>query len=512
MTFRDPVAIAGATLPVPERTDLLVVGAGHAGLAAAIAAAEAGHQVVLVDENPVPAETMGDDIPLHFGGRMTGAARNRGAMTEAFVASDPQIERAFDAGVDLRLGVTCWGLYANGPSVGWLPGPVAGLSDGARSWLIGADRIIVATGRRDMGLAFDNWAQPGVMGMEAAVRLATRYGALDVRRAVVLGTTAEAVAGAATLAAAGIDIAALIEPGPASLEPPGSLPVLLRHEVRRAETGPDGVTAIILEGPGGETRIPCDAIILAVGTVPLIELLDSANCRIAFDPARGGPVPILDAEARTTVPAILAAGDCAGIWPAKSRDPAIAAAEGRHAALGHHAPPAPTPAHDMEAYRLHWVRTATIAARTDPHVCQCEEVTAREIMEVRPPRYLAAPAERRNTRELSSLLGNGPPNPDQVKRLTRAGMGLCQGRRCREQVAALMALASGTPLRDIPLATHRAPVRPMSLGLAAAEAEDPRVAEHWDVWFGMKSQYRSFWDLPKHYTAATRDDGARGSE
>ena len=56
------------------------------------------------------------------------------------------------------------------------------------------------------------------------------------------------------------------------------------------------------------------------------------------------------------------------------------------------------------------------------------------------------------TASLAALLGDGPPNPDQIKRLTRAGMGACQGRRCREQVAALLALGGGVPLSAIPLA------------------------------------------------------------
>ena len=509
MTPRDPVSIAGAQLPIEERTTLLVIGAGPAGLAAAIAAAEAGTPVILIDENPIPAQTMGDDVPLFFGGRMTGAVRNQAAMMEAFIASDPDIERAFDAGVDLRLGTTCWGLYANGPSVHWLPGPVAGLHDDTRSWLLAAERIVVATGRRDIAIAFDGWARPGVMGMQAAHRLATRYAALDTRRAVILGTTAEAVTGAEALAAQGVQVLALVEPGPAPLEPT-TLPVLCNHTVLRAEGGPDGVTAIILQGPRGETRLECDTIIQAIGAIPLVELLDSATCRIANDPARGGPAPTLDGH-RTTVPAISAAGDCAGIWPEKSRNPAIAAAEGRRAALDAATPLPEPPQGDPGPYRLAWVRSLVLEARTDPHVCQCEEVTAREILEVRPPRYLGAPSDRRNTRDLVSLLGDAP-NPDQVKRLTRAGMGLCQGRRCREQVAALMALATNVPLEAIPLATHRAPVRPMPLRLAIPTAEDPGVAEHWDVWFGMKSQYRSFWDLPAQYTAASRHTGERGSE
>ena len=131
----------------------------------------------------------------------------------------------------------------------------------------------------------------------------------------------------------------------------------------------------------------------------MIELLDSATCRMVFDAARGGHVPVVDATGATSVAGILAAGDCAGIWAAKSRDAGVAAAEGRRAALGEaEAEGPPAPLHDIGAYRLEWVRTAVLGARTEPYVCQCEEVTAREILEVRPPRYLNAPADRRNTR------------------------------------------------------------------------------------------------------------------
>ena len=119
MTTRvtDPRSTANATLAVTEHADLLVVGAGPAGLAAAIAAAGHGLSVVLVDENPVAPETMGDDVPLHFGQRMSGAVRNRTAMTEAMLDAEPALAGAMEAGVDVRLGTVAWGLYANGPSV-----------------------------------------------------------------------------------------------------------------------------------------------------------------------------------------------------------------------------------------------------------------------------------------------------------------------------------------------------------------------------------------------------------
>jgi hypothetical protein len=143
-----------------------------------------------------------------------------------------------------------------------------------------------------------------------------------------------------------------------------------------------------------------------------------------------------------------------------------------------------------------------VEAEVEAYVCQCEEVTAREILEVRPPRYLGWPGSKRNDNDLRSLLGEGPPNPDQVKRLTRAGMGLCQGRRCREQVAALLALGAGVPLAEVPLATYRAPVRPLPLGLAADTSEAPAMAEQWEVWFGIPSQWQPPWEIE----AGTRVD------
>jgi thioredoxin reductase len=514
----DPRSTANASLSVTESTDLLVVGAGPAGLAAAIAAAGHGLRVVLVDENPVPAATMGDDVPLHFGQRMSGAVRNRTAMTEALLASEPMLAEAFECGVDVRLGTIVWGLYGNGPSVGWLPGRVAGLSDGETSAMLGFTSVIVASGRRDMGLAFPGWHLPGVMGATAAERLAARYGALEARRAVVLGTTAEALLAAVALHRSGVAVAAVVEQGdlpvgPASLLgqiAEAGIPLLTRHVIASAE-GRDEVTAAMLVGldaggarSGGDvTVIECDTIVLGIGAIPVIELLDALGARCAFSAERGGHVPVTDGVGMTSIPGVYAVGDCAGVWAEKSCDRAIAEAEGRrsaaHAAgvLDGEMATAPPVGADISAYRLGWVRAAVIeaAGSAEAHVCQCEEVTAREILEVRPPRYLNWERPLRNDTSLVSLLGNGVPNPDQVKRLTRAGMGLCQGRRCREQVAALLALGAGAGLETIPLATHRAPVRPLPLGLAGTLPESAEMARHWDVWFGIPGQVTSYWEI-----------------
>jgi thioredoxin reductase len=477
---------------------------------------------------------MGENVPLHFGGGMTNAVRNRNAMLEAVVESEPAFSEVFDAGIDIRLGTTCWGVYAPGPDVGWLPGPVAGLMDGDRSWMVGAEQIIVAAGRRDMGLAFAGWERDGVVGITAAVRLAKRYSALQARRAVLLGSSTEALQAALGLRDAGVEIVAVIDHVAAPVGSPelwaklaaGGTQGLFGYVPRKAVGAQEGVEAVIVsrwrpsESDGAELTIACDTVLLGVGTVPVIELLDSVGCEMVFDGGRGGVVPVLDGTQRTTKAGIFAVGDCAGIWAAKTLDPEIARAEGRRAAAETARAEVLTDAagYDLGEYRLRWVQAAVIDTEGAAYVCQCEEVTAREILEVRPPRYLGwedvptggekDPA-RRNRRDLRSLLGDSPPHPDQVKRLTRAGMGVCQGRRCREQVAALLALAANVPLENIPAATHRAPVRPMRLNLAAlASSESPAMAEHWDTWFGMPSQYVPYWEVPETYTAGERDQDA----
>src|SRR5262245_66398068 len=98
----DPRSIVGK-VPVPERhVPLVVVGAGPAGVAAAIEAARAGVEVMLVDENPLDHEMMAMDVPLHFGGqRLHPSLRNRAAMLARVVEANPALGEADEAGVDV---------------------------------------------------------------------------------------------------------------------------------------------------------------------------------------------------------------------------------------------------------------------------------------------------------------------------------------------------------------------------------------------------------------------------
>jgi thioredoxin reductase len=527
--FYDPASVAGKAPPVDESTDLLIVGAGPAGIAAALEAAGRGIGVTLVDENPVPLETMGEDVPLHFGARMGAAAGNANAMLEAMLEARPELGDALEAGIDVKLGTAVWGLFPHGPASAWMDTHVAGLADSSHTWLMSFKRVIVASGRRDMGLAFDGWQRPGVMGASAAWRLAALYGALDARRAVLIGSDTDALNVGVELMTRGVQIVAVIEQSDAILGDAalasqleaGGARMLTRHVVRHAHGDAYGVTSVEAASldAGASARFDCDTVLLGIAALPAIELLEAAGCATAFDAARGGHVVSVDAMQRTSLPFAYAAGDCAGVWAAKSRDEAIAREEGRRAAraaldassvadLAQVVQPE-APEHDIARSRVEWVRASVLGAAGEPFVCQCEEVTAREILDVRPPRYLdwhpADPAH--DTRGVAGLARSGPPNPDAVKRLTRACMGPCQGRRCREQVAALLAIGAGCALPQIPLATFRAPVRPLALRQLADVAEASSTAAHWDSWFGMASQWVPFWRVDPLYRAGTRRVG-----
>lgn len=458
-TGTDVCAVNGTRGTPEAHYDVVVVGAGPSGIAAATEAKQAGKSVLLVDENPISGALMGNDVPLYFGGRMTAATQNSERMLEAVFMSMPALETAMEAGVELLLGTTAWGVYRNGPGVATLPNQVVGLADVERSWLVGFAHLILATGARDLALAFPGWNQPGVMGAAALQMLLTRYDAFAGRRVLVLGSHDLALETALLALEHGLEVAGLVEvrdipQGKADLVgkvKAAGISIHCGETIAAAKGGIDGVTEARLSG--GET-VACDTICVAIGLVPSIELVDAMHGPRMLNAARGGYVPAGE-------PTVSAVGDCAGL---------------------------PDTGFDHIAYRMDWMGALSAISPDDTIICQCEEVTRADLIGVQPPHYLnrAAPM---CARSLETLLKDGPANPDQIKRLTRAGMGVCQGRRCRDQVAMLLALESNVPFGTIPLASHRAPVRPLPMKILADWNEPAELTAAWDVWFGIPTQW-----------------------
>jgi hypothetical protein len=128
-----------------------------------------------------------------------------------------------------------------------------------------------------------------------------------------------------------------------------------------------------------------------------------------------------------------------------------------------------------------WLHSLLAAGGMDVVVCQCEEVTRRELLDVSPPKYLGA-GNMRGCGGVAALSPAGRKSQDLVKRMTRAGMGHCQGKRCRDQVLMLLADATGQALSAMVPGSYRAPVRPLPLSILWAGDESEEMRRTWPIW------------------------------
>lgn len=464
-----------------ESCDLLVVGAGPAGLAAAAVAAAHGLHTIVVDERPTPGGQVYKQPGPGF--RVVSPAR-LGRDHQRGEALAAQAERA---GAQLRQGV----------EVAAITGTTVVVVTAGRSHAVHARRVLIAAGAHDRPVAFPGWTLPGVVTAGGAQALVKASRIIPGNRVAFAGSGPLALAFPAQLRHYGVDVALVLEAGPSP--GPGSVLSLARALRGNAELLRDALSyrwqlarqrvplryrriIVAAEGgdrvrsiahaqvdaswrvlPGTEERSDVDLVCLGYGFVPSDELLRLAGCRFGYDEDLGGSVVERDAWCRTSVSGVLAAGDVAGVRGALS-----AADQGRLAALGAAADLGALAASDADQ-RARPVR-ARLAARerfraalrqlyavgpgvyelTTPEtvVCRCEEVTRAELDH--------------------ALCATDDVNV--VKSYTRAGMGMCQGRNCRRQVAALLAASTARPIGAIPVATPRPPVRPVPLSALADDS------------------------------------------
>ncbi len=496
---RDPIAIDGKFAPADENVDLLIVGGGSAGMAAALKAARLGMQTILIDENPLDPVLMGMDVPFQFGQRATGVVQSRERLIGELVQNDPAIAEAFEAGVDVRLATTAWGCYVPSRQSQALAGIVVGVEDGRRSWMIGCKHLILATGARDLIVGFDGWDLPGVIGASALRLLIDRYRACAVRRMVVLGSGDHAAVTALHAAAHGVEVAAVVAPGPLPLVSAqlraevaaAGIELLVGHRIARAEGGAAGICRVAVEATDGATTrwIECDSVCLAIARTPNIELAASTGARLEFDLAAGGWHPAHEAG-RTSLARVQVVGDCAGLgWtPERSRAAAIAAFEGTDEPVLDIRSAADGPEVDT-TFPSEWLAALGGPAYDDTLVCLCEGVSRRALLGATPPRYLGAAFRA------GEPLDEQRPNMDRRKRITRCGMGECQGRRCRDQATMLVARATGAAPASIPQAAYRQPVRPLPLDVLMDGNETVAMRAHWTSWFGIHAQWVPHWLL-----------------
>ena len=506
-----------------ESRPLVVVGAGVSGTAAAIEAAKAGVQVTLIDENPISTSMVGLNVPQFFGQRFMGTLRDKALMLERVAAANEALAEAEEAGVDIQLGTCVWGAFRNFETSRVLDGPQLGLADDERSWLMKYDRLIVAAGSRDLGMSFPGSNMAGAMGANGAHSLMSRYQALTSRRMVVLGSGNLGLNTARMALDRGIEVAAVVDVS-SSVRGDEALITALQgegvelytsHTVKEAAGRADEIESVVLVEiddncepvAGAEKVISADTVCLAIGLVPNVELLSLLGCDLTFASELGGYVPEHDDRMRTSVDTVFVAGDVAGFHDGMVLDTEIARNQGRLAGISaaeslgaidqdealarrNDLQPVAVAATlaDVHSGWKRWHQSLVNAGGLNVFACQCEEVTRAELIGLQPPRYLEWGSDQMSRRSLRTQMKNGPVNADQVKRLTRAGMGHCQGRLCREQVSLLLAEESGADIAEIPFMSYRPPVRPLPLSIMWPHDETEQVRRDWPKWFSPTNQ------------------------
>lgn len=448
--------------------DLLVVGAGPAGMTAAATAAEHGIETVLLDEQDQPGGQFFRPIPATFDADALCRSNPDYAAGEALRA------RLAASGVEMLPGRKVWSAEP-----GFRVDAVGGA--GLEKWR--ARQVILACGTTERMVPFPGWTLPGTIGLAGATILLKAHQMLPGRRTVVAGAGPLLLAVAVGILKAGGQVAAVVDlarpldwlralPGFASrpdllrrgagwvatLKRHG-VPVLSGHAVTSAE-GDDCVRLVTVHPVDGSGRVrrdrparrfEVDALAVGNGLTPSVDLSRLLRADHEFRPEIGGWVPLRDAAMRTSVPGLFVAGDCAGVAgaePAQLRG--VVAALGALADAGRPVDRGQLAKIQSRLARQERFGMTSARLMTFPQglvetlvpetpVCRCEDVTRAEI---------------------DSALAAGASDLNQLKSWTRCGMGPCQGRMCGETVATLAALGKGGR-QAVGAWTVRQPIRPI---------------------------------------------------
>jgi len=473
LTGLGTVNLAAAREPTPKRygfCDVLVIGAGPAGLAAACEAARLGARVALVEES--------------F--RVGGSALGRLA-----VASEEQqtlqalIDTAVNSGaIELLPATFAAGYYADH----WVA-----LADGRRLTKMRARAVVFATGVIEQPAVFRNNDLPGVLAASGALRLLSRHRVAPGNRVVIVAANLEAYAACLELHAHGVQVAAIvdlrseheIDPADEAARTCAALGVriVLAHAPYEAVPGSDGrvraldIAPLVADGRVDARRVErldCDAVLMSVGWAPAAQLLLQAGATLRFETGLQQFVPDV------LPPGIFAAGRLNGVYefPARCADGRYAgAAAAAHAGFGAaaHAPVARTVRRPSHAFPI------------------IDHPEAKNFVDF---------DEDLQIKDLENAVQEGFDSSELLKRFSTVGMGPSQGKHSNMNALRILARARGLPVEALGLTTARPMYHPVPMKLLAGRGFEvlrrtPLDAEH--AALGAVWMPAGHWRRPEYY-------------
>lgn len=460
--------------------DVVVIGAGPAGMSAAIGLRAHGRTVLVVDEQPAP------------GGQIWRAVEAVAATPTGRLLGDE-----YRAGAGLAERFRACGAFYEPDTQVWQIEPDwhVYMTRQGRAEVVRAGRVVLALGAQERPAPFPGWTLPGVLTVGAAQILLKTSRQVPAEPVWVAGSGPLPLLYMAQLLRAGGRIAGWLD-----TSPPGgwrrALPWLgdalsawgevskglawLRQIRAAGVKRVRGVTALRALGDGrlreieytagGVTkRAPAGVLLSHEGVVPSIHMTRALECAHSWNPRQACLAPDLDAWGQTSRPGIYVAGDGAGIGGAQAacvRGELVAAGialhSGRLTAPAVETLAAPLRARLAALLRLRPMldalyppRAGIFAPSDDTIVCRCEELTAGDI------------------RRAAAI---GQPGPNQIKSYTRAGMGPCQGRQCGYTIAHIVAAEQKRPVAEVGFYRIRPPLKPLTLGeLASLDIEEEQA-------------------------------------
>jgi sarcosine oxidase, subunit alpha len=429
-----------------DHCDVLIVGAGPAGLAAALAASQSGARIVVCDENPA------------FGGSLLAEAETEVAGKSARQWLDDTLAALRSApNVRLMMRTQAFGYYAqNFVALNERIAEADLIADPdlprERLWQIRAREVVLATGAIERPLVFANNDRPGVMLADAARRYGRQYGARVGDRVVVATTHDSAYRAALDLKTAGVGVALIVDLRPEAQGPLAEAARAAGIEViaDAAILGVDGrlrVNAVRIKHSGVTRKVGCDALLMSGGWTPSVHLFSQSRGRLVFDEARQLYKPGASAQRERS------AGACNGTF-----DLAGTLAEGDAAGCA----------------------TATAAGFTAPgsrtHAVS-DALSAASEVSIAPPiladRRRKAFVDFQNdvcAKDVSLAVQEGMRSIEHIKRYTTTGMATDQGKLSNMNALGIAAAELKKPIPEVGLTTFRPPYTPVTFGAFAGSA------------------------------------------